>query len=403
IDLDDRWPATGPPWGPRRRRALWAMLSVGGAVAAALAVGVRPHTRNAVVRHRADPLAAAFHHAVPPQVPPGVVRWLRVTLANRQGRPTPAPFQEMVVLDSARYAKFEAADLRNVEFFDGQGRVLPSWLESGNCNLARRSVYWVRLRNGIPARGERDIFLGFAPAGLSLLNRISTGEAPGLSTRYGQFDDGAAVFERYANFSGPALPPGWYQKTTPGGRAMVRVHDGVYLAHTDRGGGVVALGSPWAVGRDVAEMDLISAFANNAQLMAMVCSASPGRFEWTADSVGFQNMSKLEIEDNISGTPAVLAATEDDAQPGVLSIAGPLLEYDYRPVAHAANRICGGNYLAVAADSGFAAQISFDWVRLRARPPRGRMPQVRFGVVHSASRALVLARRPWAVAGPGRR
>ena len=35
------------------------------------------------------------------------------------------------------------------------------------------------------------------------------GEAPSLSPSYGQYDNGALVFNTYANFGGPSLPSGW--------------------------------------------------------------------------------------------------------------------------------------------------------------------------------------------------
>ncbi len=46
-----------------------------------------------------------------------------------------------------------------------------------------------------------------------VLNKISavvnTGEAPQLSSTYGEYDDGANIFNNYWNFAGTSLPRGW--------------------------------------------------------------------------------------------------------------------------------------------------------------------------------------------------
>ncbi len=65
-------------------------------------------------------------------LPSGIVSYTPVTITNHQSSATPAPFQQMVTVDSANYAYVEASNLQNVEFFYSNGTVIPSWLESGN-------------------------------------------------------------------------------------------------------------------------------------------------------------------------------------------------------------------------------------------------------------------------------
>src|SRR5947209_4504427 len=94
------------------------------------------------------------------------------------------------------------------------------------------------------------------------------------------------------------------------------------------------LGSDWAVGDNVAEMDLLSQQTINGQEMIMVCSASPTFFRWTPDSVGYQNMSGLEIENNNAGTPSVLAlAMPNPTQSSVIGFQGGTVFANYQPVA----------------------------------------------------------------------
>ena len=38
------------------------------------------------------------------------------------------------------------------------GRILKSWLESGNSNAASRTIYWIELPQGIPANTVLNIY-----------------------------------------------------------------------------------------------------------------------------------------------------------------------------------------------------------------------------------------------------
>ncbi|MGC8580714.1 MAG: hypothetical protein ACP5MB_11780, partial [bacterium] len=53
--------------------------------------------------------------------------------------------------------------------------------------------------------GSITIYMGFAPITENLLNGKTVGEAPQLSPTYGQYDDGASVFNFYDNFAGTSL------------------------------------------------------------------------------------------------------------------------------------------------------------------------------------------------------
>jgi hypothetical protein len=323
----------------------------------------------------ADPLGSGV-----PVVPRGIEHWLRISLVNGQAQALTGPFQQQVVVDSSKNAQFEADNLQNVEFFDERGEILKSWLESGNSRFSGSTVYWIQLPDGIPARKVVDIYQGFAAPNQNLFNGSNNGEAPVLSPNYGENDNGSLVFLKYADFAGDSLPLGWYVGTTPGGQGQVQVKNGVFLSHSGRGGGAAFLGSDWIVGDNIAEMSLLSQQTVNGQEMIFVCSASPTRFRWTPVSVGYQNMSGLEIEDNNSGTPSVLAtAKPNPTQSAVIGFQGGTLYADYQPVARISQRICGGGYLASSVNTGYLASFSFDWIRLRTSPPNGVMPTVIFG------------------------
>ena len=150
-----------------------------------------------------------IHQVQATPAPAGVVYSVPITLTNTQSVATPAPFQQMITVDSSSYSSYEAPDLQNIEFFDSNGTVIPSWLESGNSNTSTTTVYWLELTDGIPANSSITVYRGFASTTTSLFDNQTTGEAPQLSPVYGEYDNGAQIFPVYANFGGSALPTDW--------------------------------------------------------------------------------------------------------------------------------------------------------------------------------------------------
>jgi predicted DNA-binding transcriptional regulator AlpA len=312
--------------------------------------------------------------------PAGIKHKIKISLVNDEPEAVPGPFQQMLTVDSSRYASVESPNLQNVEFFDSSGRILKSWLESGNSHAASRTIYWIQLPKGIPASTVLTVYMGFADREQNLFNTATTGEAPGLSPTYGTYDDGNAVFSHYANFAGAEMPTGWYKGTTPGGHGELRIDNGVFLAHSGRGGGSVFIGSDWSLGNNIAEMDLLSQQTTRGQEMLFVCSANPTSFHWTANSVGYQDMSGLEVEANNEGTPLVVATANPNPPPAsVIGFQDGTVIDNYQPVIHLGSRICGGDYLASTVSTGFNASFSFDWIRMRLPSPHGNMPATIFG------------------------
>ena len=136
------------------------------------------------------------------------------------------------------------------------------------------------------------------------------------------------------------------------------------------------LGSDWFVQGNVAEMHVLSEMTDNGQDMVMFCTSSPREDAWVPGSVGFQNGSGLEVENNQSGTPSVLAtASLNPMLPAVIGFQGNTVFANYEPVITTAGPICGGGYLGAWANTGFNASFSFDWIRMRPAEPGRAMPK----------------------------
>ncbi|MEM0124622.1 MAG: hypothetical protein QXF41_03735, partial [Candidatus Micrarchaeaceae archaeon] len=142
--------------------------------------------------------------------PAGIEYYVPITITNTQNSPTPAPFQQEVTVNSAQYQSYEAANLDNIEFFYQNWQVIPSWLESGASSDSTQTIYWLKLSDSIPADSSITVYMGFAATSTNLFNGNTVGEAPGLSPTYGEYDDGAEVFNYYQPFGGlSAIPSGW--------------------------------------------------------------------------------------------------------------------------------------------------------------------------------------------------
>ena len=137
--------------------------------------------------------------------PAGVKYSVPITVTNSQGSATPAPFQQMITVNSLNFSSYEAPNLQNIAFYFSNGTIADSWLESGNSNTATNTIYWVKIPQGIAANGNTVIYMGFFATSNNMFNTQTTGEAPNLSPLYGEYDDGANVFLFYDNFTGTSL------------------------------------------------------------------------------------------------------------------------------------------------------------------------------------------------------
>ncbi|MEM3212265.1 MAG: DUF2341 domain-containing protein, partial [Candidatus Micrarchaeaceae archaeon] len=128
-----------------------------------------------------------------------------ITLTNSQSTATPAPFQQMVVVNSNAYSAYINSQWSNVEFTtgsDGTGTALQAWVESNASNTATHTIVWINLPNGIGASSSITIYMDFMPSNVMSASG-PTGEAPQLSSTYAEYDNGASVFSAYVNGDTP--------------------------------------------------------------------------------------------------------------------------------------------------------------------------------------------------------
>ena len=149
-----------------------------------------------------------------PEFPPPASYQVPVFIKNNLSTPIVGPFEEMIVINSTQYSQWENSNLSNVFFESGNHtNVIPSWLESGNSSSDNNTTYWLRINSTLPSQTTLVVDLAFGTLGVNFFNNYATGEAPQLSTVYGQYDDGSHVFNFYDNFSGTVLKGSLWSST----------------------------------------------------------------------------------------------------------------------------------------------------------------------------------------------
>ena len=347
-------------------------------------------------------------------VPPGILAYVPINVTNSQDVPTPAPFQQIINADSLTYSAFEAPNLQNVEFFTSQGVAIPSWLESGADSNSTVTIYWLKLASAIPAKASAVIYMGFASRNSNLFEVGISGEAPSISTTYGQYDNGGRVFTYYTNFSGTSLPSSLQFTEQSNNECGVQTNatyhvdnDLIVNATGSLGGGcgggaffdTLAKYSP-----SVVEADLVSQTGPSSVSLESFYpvvawdTILPSTF-WGGDGgYAFDYRvcgcgTQWQIMEGNTGALAgwvVTASSSAGVPSGVYGIgwskSGNQYGWQqYREQLTSTNE----TYSYQPAHGGFGYVNSeptpynavFDWFRIRALPPNGEMPSVSFGAV----------------------
>ncbi len=149
-----------------------------------------------------------------------------ITITNTQNSAVPSHFQQMIQFSPSTYAIEEAPDLGNIRFYYGSEE-LYSWCEA-NCSSSStgNAIFWVKTPHAIPPGKNITIDMYFLPSVVEYDGDFA-GEAPQLSNTYGQYDNGAKVFEFYEGFEGVTLPPELNQYAPSG--AAISVNKGLTI------------------------------------------------------------------------------------------------------------------------------------------------------------------------------
>jgi len=325
-------------------------------------------------------------------IPTATSSYLAIPITNTQNVATPAPFQQIVQLNLANYPQLGGvySDLSNIYFSSDEAgkNKLYSWRETP-ASLTSTQTWWVLLPNGILANGIITIYLQVSSS--TALDGVYTGEAPQLSSTYGQYDNGAKIFTDYYNFAGTSLPSGWTSSISPIG--TVSVNNGITINSINSGNASV-VSNIQINSTTVVDEYITAQYTYNGQAMCSVSSSSTTSFSYQPNSVGFQNGSLLEIENNNGGTPSVVASTNVNV-PVVVSVVNNTLYANYNQVAQISGQILANGYLALSTNTGNNANFTVQWLRTRAYPPNGIMPALQAQIVKAIQSVMTSNQNTW--------
>jgi len=326
----------------------------------------------------------------PTSIPSGIVAYVPITITNTQDISTSKPFQQMIQIQESQFSNYITynGNIANFEFFTQRGQVLPAWIES---NTSGNLIIWVKIFGGIPAKPSQTIYLGFASTTTNLLSSSGTsgiGEAPQLSSTYGEYDNGASVFNNYWNFAGTTCPSGW---TCSG----VTINNGISIpsysyAYTTSDFGY--------------NTDTIVDFYGNFPPATTNHNAAFGFVEAGTGNAGVDVGWSLNANNNQGGTTNAIGQTGLNENPGgyTTGIPGGVnttgyhvysiyytpsfanFSYDYGTPTEFTTTLPTSAYPLGGINDQSIGQSTpgpFYWLRVRAYPPNGVMPSVSFGTI----------------------
>ncbi len=192
--------------------------------------------------------------ATPPVTPSNVLYYIPINVMNQQSIAVSANtpiaigsygyYGNVIGFNALKYSQYYTCNLDNAEFFFANGTIATSWLEGNIMNAETANsactgasspnalvdssniLYWVNIPGNyfLPANtgtpSYNTIYLGWTGNTLTAANNLfssKVGEAPQLSSSYGQYDNGANVFTAYWNndtISTSKMPTSWVGSVT---------------------------------------------------------------------------------------------------------------------------------------------------------------------------------------------
>jgi hypothetical protein len=303
-----------------------------------------------------------------------------VRITNSQDPAVLRDFQQMLAINSSAIFQNVSADGGNVRFYLGQ-QELYSWRENS-------TVWWVLIPGGIPEYSTVTINMTFLPKSAEY-DGYYAGEAPQLSPAYAEYDNGRLAFPAlYDNFAGTSLNSTLWQVLAGGSR--FKVDDG--LTVTGGGSDWASMDSENSYNPKTYAMDFLanySAFYGDEYPYKMI-AYNPPDTDLGATSSHNTTYPQFGLTDsyesyslwgfNGAGNPTVASTGKGrTSQPSIFTLeandTGASLAIYYESKAKMSFAVPAAAPVGVGALQG---TVFVQYVRMRAAPPDGVMPQAVF-------------------------
>jgi len=319
------------------------------------------------------------------------IPFLFITIFNNESVPTPKPFQQMITFNASSYSQYENYNLGNIRFYQGSTE-LYSWCESGCSNTSSNAVFWIKLPNGINKNSNTIINMTFEQKSTNYDGNY-TGEAPQLSPTYGEYDNGANVFNFYDDFKGTTLSSVW---TVPSG-SNYQVNNG-FIA-TPSGGSTTAVYNPniQETSSIIVEWCLNMSSTPSYPINHLFLNY----YSFRSNMHWLEALSSGGVDDLFSNNGETVVVTSNNIEEGgIIPISstgiqvfgiwngGTTVTWYYDGNSYTdTSATAVTDYLALGWVYYYDYSYNFPtiyWVRTRAYPPNGVMPSVSFGKIHQS-------------------
>ena len=313
--------------------------------------------------------------------------YVNITLSA--GGSAPTGFQQMLQFNPSSYTSYEASDLGNLRFYQGNSE-LYSWCESNCTSGSSLATFWVKTNGLVSGTNANVITMYFEPLSGTMAQYSGpsghAGEAPQLSSPYGQYDNGASVFNFYDNFAGTSLSSKW------GNTGAYSFSVNNMLDITGGSCNNIGLYSTTSF-TDPYIIDAEANYATNDDMGIWWNIQTSGSTSSNTNLWAIRGTSN-GYDDLYTGNPAPNSFTQysqsnptgDGSWHVYTLISGSnnnpaITQKDYSTYIDETNfpssytsgyigpRYCGGSY------------AEYYWIRVRAYPPNGVMPSATFGTV----------------------
>ncbi len=323
-----------------------------------------------------------------------ILAYVPITATNGQTSTTPNPFQIEITWNPSSYSSDEATNLGNIRFYSNSAFTTPlnAWLESCTpslSNTATSAAAWVKLTSPIAGNG------GTATIYMTFLSTATTydgnywGQAPNLSSTYGQYDNGANVFTFYDNFAGTSLSTKW---TTVESSGTVAVNNGITFTTSSSSGYAFVASKTTQTYPNIAEAYLTSSNSGVNPMLGVSTTASAN--SWIALYNGYSVDEALSSTDLLeivgqssSGGTQVSSVSVSSFSYGIWQLnwsatGSEMATNGNYTLTSTSSTVTIGNYGIYIGQSNFGTGSNvFSWARMRAVPPSGVMPSASLGAL----------------------
>jgi len=352
-------------------------------------------------------------NATSPTMPSNVIlNYSTITISYNGILSYSNPFQQEISLTESTFGNYIVynKNFANFEFFNQSGAVIPSWIESNNSGTL---TIWLKLNgaNKLVQTGSSSatetIYLGFASKTTNLLSNsgiIGIGEAPELSSTYGQYDDGASVFNTYLNFAGNTLPTGFTSGNSSDGTFTINNGLTLETGTSDNPSYSYLLSASNTYSPQIVEFDLASVITSPSGYGGVGTDfgySTSQPVPQSGTSVAFTYLTGSQLfsanggfTNNLYNSGTEITSNSGSLTSGIYGTEiNPLTLYEnYNIELTSSTSTTSNNYLLLGIDSpGSSAgrpeseEILIYWFRTRAEVPNNLMPSATFSAVQSST------------------